>query len=44
MMQFRLLLSWREDLSALAGEIDQDVSPFLRDATEDWLKKARTVW
>lgn len=36
-------LSWSEELTALAQEYDQDVSVFLREAIEDWLKRARKV-
>lgn len=41
--QLRIPLSWWEELSGLAKEFDQDVSIFLREATEDWLQKARKV-
>ena len=43
MVQFRIPLSWWEELSTLAREFDQDVSTFLREATEDWLQRARRV-
>jgi hypothetical protein len=43
MVQFRIPLSWWEELTALAREFDQDVSTFLREATEDWLQRARKV-
>jgi hypothetical protein len=43
MIGLRLPLSWWEELSALAQEFDQDVSTFLREATEDWLRRARKV-
>lgn len=43
MIQFRIPLSWWEELSALAREFEQDVSTFLREATEDWLRRARKV-
>lgn len=42
-VQLRIPLSWWEELSDLAREFDQDVSTFLREATEDWLQKARKV-
>jgi hypothetical protein len=40
-LQFNVPLSWWEELTELAREYDQDVSTFLREATEDWLKRAR---
>lgn len=43
MVQMRIPLSWWEELSALARDYDQDVSTFLREATEDWLHRARKV-
>jgi predicted DNA-binding protein len=43
MVGLRIPLSWWEELSALAREFDQDVSTFLREATEDWLRRARKV-
>lgn len=43
MVQFRIPLSWWNELSGLAQEFDQDVSTFLREATEDWLRKASKV-
>jgi hypothetical protein len=43
LVQLRIPLSWWEELSGLAREFDQDVSTFLREATEDWLQKARKV-
>ncbi len=43
MIQLRIPLSWAEELTALAREFDQDVSTFLREATEDWLERARKV-
>lgn len=43
MIQLRIPLSWAEELTALAREFDQDVSTFLREATEDWLRRARKV-
>lgn len=39
----RLPISWWEELRAFAREFDQDVSTFLREATEDWLRRARKV-
>jgi len=41
MVQFRIPVSWWEELSGLAREFDQDVSTFLREATADWLNRAR---
>ena len=43
MVSIRIPLSWWEELKALAREYDQDVSTFIREATEDWLKQARKV-
>jgi hypothetical protein len=43
MVALRIPISWWEELSALAREYDQDVSTFLREATEDWLRRARKV-
>lgn len=43
MVQLRIPLSWWEELSGLAKEFDQDVTTFLREATEDWLQRARKV-
>ncbi len=43
MIQLRIPLSWAEELSDLAREYNQDVSTFLREATDDWLKRARKV-
>ncbi len=40
-VQFNIPLSWWEELSGLAREFDQDVSTFLREATDDWLQRAR---
>lgn len=42
-VQLRIPVSWWEELAALARESDQDVSTFLREATEDWLRRARNV-
>jgi hypothetical protein len=42
-IQLRIPLSWSEELTSLAREFDQDVSTFLREATEDWLRRARKV-
>lgn len=42
-IQLRLPVSWCEELTALAREYDQDVTTFLREATEDWLLRARKV-
>lgn len=43
MTQVRIPLSWWEELSALARDYDQDVSTFIREAIEDWLRRARKV-
>lgn len=43
LVTFRLPLSWWNELSDLAREFDQDVSTFLREATEEWLNRARKV-
>jgi hypothetical protein len=43
LVQLRIPLSWWEELSGLGREFDQDVSTFLREATDDWLQKARKV-
>lgn len=43
MVQFRIPLSWWNELTGLAREFDQDVSTFLREATEDWLRRASKV-
>lgn len=43
MVQLRIPISWWNELSGLAREFDQDVSTFLREATEDWLRRARKV-
>jgi hypothetical protein len=43
MVNFRIPLSWWDELSSLAREFDQDVSTFLREATEDWLRRASKV-
>jgi len=43
MVTFRMPLSWWEELTTLAREYDQDVTAFLREATEDWLRRARKV-
>jgi hypothetical protein len=42
-IQFNVPMSWWKELSDLSREFDQDVSIFLREATEDWLRKARKV-
>ena len=42
-IQFSVPLSWWEELTDLGREFDQDVATFLREATEDWLSKARKV-
>ena len=40
---FKIPLSWWQELTNLGREFDQDVSTFLREATEDWLRRARKV-
>jgi hypothetical protein len=42
-IQFSVPVSWWEELTDLAREFDQDVTTFLREATEDWLQRARKV-
>jgi len=42
-IQLRLPVSTCEELSSLARDFDQNVSTFLREATEDWLRRARRV-
>jgi hypothetical protein len=42
-VQFKIPVSWWEELSDLGREFHQDVSIFLREATEDWLRRARKV-
>ena len=42
-IQFNVPLSWWEELTDLSREFDQPVVTFLREATEDWLRKARKV-
>jgi hypothetical protein len=42
-IQFSVPLSWWEELTDLGREFDQDVATFLREATEEWLRKARKV-
>jgi hypothetical protein len=43
MVQLRIPQSWWEELSGLAKEFNQDVTTFLREATDDWLQRARKV-
>ena len=43
MISIRIPLSAWEELSSLAREYDQDVSTFIREAIEDWLRRARKV-
>ena len=43
MVGLRIPLSWWEELAALGREYDQDVSTFLREAIEDWLRRARKI-
>jgi len=42
-IQFSVPLSWWEELTDLGREFDQNVATFLREATEEWLQKARRV-
>jgi len=42
-VQIRMPHSWWEELRGLSQEFDQDVSVFLREAIEDWLRRARKV-
>ena len=42
-VQFNVPLSWWEELTDLSREFDQDITTFLREATEEWLRKARKV-
>jgi hypothetical protein len=42
-IQFSVPLSWWQELTELGREFDQDVATFLREATEDWLRRARKV-
>ncbi len=42
-VQFRIPLSWWNELRDLSWEFDQNVSTFLREATMDWLQRAREV-
>jgi hypothetical protein len=42
-IQFTVPLSWWEELTDLGREFDQDVATFLREATQEWLEKARKV-
>jgi hypothetical protein len=42
-IQFSVPVSWWEELTDLGREFDQDVTTFLREATEEWLRKARKV-
>ncbi|HWR14596.1 MAG TPA: hypothetical protein VN577_07190 [Terriglobales bacterium] len=42
-IQFSVPLSWWEELTDLGREFDQNVATFLREATEEWLRKARQV-
>jgi DNA phosphorothioation-dependent restriction protein DptG len=41
MVQVRIPFSHFEELTDLAREYDQDVSTFVREAIEDWLRRAR---
>ena len=40
-IQVRIAISHWKELTALAREYDQTVSAFIREAIEDWLRRAR---
>jgi hypothetical protein len=40
-MQVRIAISQWKELRVLAREYDQTVSAFIREAIEDWLRRAR---
>jgi len=40
-IQVRIALSQWEELTALGRDYDQNVSTFIREAIEDWLRRAR---
>ena len=42
-IQVRIPLSQWEELTAFGRDYDQDVSTFIREAIEDWLRRARKV-
>jgi len=42
-VQFSMPVAWWEQLADLGREFDQDVSTFLREATDDWLRRATKV-
>ncbi len=42
-IQFSVPLSWWEELTDLGREFDQDVATFLREATQEWLQRARKI-
>jgi hypothetical protein len=42
-IQFTIPLSWWEELTDLGREFDQDVATFLREATYEWLQRARKI-
>jgi hypothetical protein len=42
-LMVRIVLSQWEELTAFAHDYDQDVSTFVREAIEDWLRRARKV-
>ena len=42
-VHFSIPVAWWNQLSGLASEFDQNVSTFLREATEDWLRRATKV-
>jgi hypothetical protein len=43
MVTLRIPLSQWEELSAFGRDYEQDVSTFIREAIEDWLRRARKV-
>ena len=42
-IQVRIAISHWKELTAFARDYDQDVSTFVREAIEDWLRRARKV-
>lgn len=42
-IHLRIPLSWWEELRSFSREFDRDMSVFLREAIEDWLRRARKV-
>ncbi len=43
MLHIRITLSQWQELADLGHEYGQDVSTFIREAIEDWLRRARKV-